>query len=197
MKYRNNKPIIFIGGLIIIVLLSLLVIFIQKKQHLVQEVDSLQKRSSMLEEQLQEREDIRYFRNYILFTGDTSAYKELYITYYGLHNLPYSIYLADHCNYPYACYNVYEEISERFDDLEDPNLQTKAIQMAIFYLKKGAMLKDRQCARILAGMYLKGDHVPQDTVIGREYLIQAEGPKLAEIEYKRIKNTDYSWFLQK
>ena len=138
-----------------------------------------------------------YFHNYILFSEDTSAYKELMVKYYGLHNLPYSIYMADHCNSSYACYNVYDEISRAFEGLDDQDLKNKALWLAISYLKKGAALKDHRCARVLAGMYIKGDMIPCDTVLGRKYLEQAENSRFVSNEYKRIEKSDRSFFLQK
>lgn len=195
MKSKYYKSFLVLEVVIITILSILLLFSVRKSHQFVQMIDSVQARNDALEEQMQEKEDLQYFRNYILFSEDTSAYKDMLVTYYGLYNLPYSIYMADHCDYPYACYEVYDEIVRCLKELEDANLKIKATRMAIDYLKKGASLKDNSCAFVLAGMYINGDNVPQDTILGKKYLEQAVPKELLEIEYNRIKKIEGSFFL--
>lgn len=196
MNSKKQKITILIGGGIIIILSILLMFTIREKQLYVEMYDSVQLREDSLENKIQEIEDIRCMCNYIFITGDTSVYKESLNYNYG-YNLPCSIYIADHFEYPTACYNVYSEIVYQISNLPDTSFKVKekAIELAINYLKKGAMQKDRQCAGILAGIYIKGDHVLQDTILGRKYLEQTlDNPELLDNIYNKIKGADYSCF---
>lgn len=195
MKSKHFKSFLVIEIVIITILSVLLLFSVRKSYQLVQIIDSVQTKNDALEEQMQEKEDFQYFRNYILFSEDTIAYKDMMVTYFGLNNLPYSIYMADHRDYPYACFEVYNEIVKCLKELEDANLKIKASRMAIDYLKKGAGLKDNSCSFVLAGMYINGDNVPQDTILGKKYLEQAVPKELLEIEYNRIKKFEGSFFL--
>lgn len=171
----------------VVILSILLILSVIDRRQLTSMLDSIQNRNEIVEERMQEYEDLQRFRNYILFTGDTSAYNELIINYYGLDNILYSIYMSDHCNYPYACYNVYDEILRTIDELEDSITINKAIEMAVCYLKKGVSLNDRRCARILAELYIEGSYVPRDTILGRDYLKQAVDSIFVDDDYERIR----------
>ena len=140
-------------------------------------------------------EGLSYIRNYVLFTMDTGAYEMMVKDAPEQRHLAYSLYMADRCSYPMACYQVYEEISETIDELENMELRYAATQMAIRYLKKGATLKDQRCTFVLAQMYIKGDHVFQDTVLGRKYLEQVVAPEFVEADYMNIKKSEDEVFL--
>ena len=195
MKYSPKLLLVLLEGVIISALSALLVISNLHKKSMGQMLDSIQVEDSVLKERQQDMDGLLYIHNYILFTKDTDAYKEMSINFYGADNLAYSIYMADHCDYPLACYNVYEEISRMMENTTDLELRKEASQLAVRYLKKGAMLGDGLCAFNLACMYIKGNYVQQDTILGRKYLEQAFGsPKNMEHLYKEIKNSQTSCF---
>ena len=196
MNCKYTKISIVLGSVALILLAIPLVFSIHKWQQYSQMFDSVQARNELLEEKIQDKKDFYYLSNYILFTGDTSAYKDLCNDNYG-YNLLCSMYMADHYGYPHACHEVYNEIAYRCKNISDAQLKNNAIQMAIGYLRKGAMLNDWQCAGVLAGMYIKGEFVPQDTILGRKYLEQMlDDKRVVEIFYKKYKNTKYSFFFQ-
>lgn len=157
-------------------------------------LDSIQVEDSVLKEKQQNLDALFHIRNYVLFTQDTAAYLEMYTTFYGANNLAYSIYMADHCDYPRACYNVYQEISSMIKNSANLEFKIEATRLAICYLKKGAALNDKLCAFVLAGMYIKGDYVQQDTVLGRKYLKQALGDQNTDVLFQNIKRSKNSWF---
>lgn len=196
MNCKYTKIFIVLGGVALILLAIPLVFSIHKWQQYSQMFDSVQARNELLEEKIQDKKDFYYLSNYILFTGDTSAYKDLCNDNYG-YNLLCSMYMADHYGFPYAYHAVYSEIAYRYKNFSDSQIKDKAIQMAIDYLREGARLNNWQCAGVLAGMYIKGEFVPQDTILGRKYLEQMlDDKRVVDIFYKKYKGTMSSFFFQ-
>ncbi len=194
MKWSPKNLLISLEGLIIVLLSVFLIINNQHRKSAIQMIDSIQEENSVLKEKRQDLDALFHIRNYVLFTQDTMAYLDMYTTFHGANNLAYSIYMADHCDYPRACYNVYQEISSMIKDSVDLKFRNDAARLAINYLKKGASLNDGQCAFVLAGMYIKGDYVQQDTVLGRKYLKQALGDQNTDVLFQNIKRSKNSWF---
>jgi TPR repeat protein len=194
MKWTLKSLLFSLEGIIIVSLSVLLIISNQHRKSAIQMLDSIQVEDSVLKEKQQNLDALFHIRNYVLFTQDTAAYLEMYTTFYGANNLAYSIYMADHCNYPRACYNVYQEISSMIKNSANLEFKIEATRLAICYLKKGAALNDKLCAFVLAGMYIKGDYVQQDTVLGRKYLKQALGDQNTDVLFQNIKRSKNSWF---
>ena len=194
MKWTLKSLLFSLEGIIIVSLSVLLIISNQHRKSAIQMLDSIQVEDSVLKEKQQNLDALFHIRNYVLFTQDTAAYLEMYTTFYGTNNLVYSIYMADHCNYPRACYNVYQEISSMIKNSANLEFKIEATRLAICYLKKGAALNDKLCAFVLAGMYIKGDYVQQDTVLGRKYLKQALGDQNTDVLFRNIKRSKNSWF---
>lgn len=194
MKWTLKSLLFSLEGIIIVSLSVLLIISNQHRKSAIQMLDSIQVEDSVLKEKQQNLDALFHIRNYVLFTQDTAAYLEMYTTFYGTNNLAYSIYMADHCNYPRACYNVYQEISSMIKNSANLEFKIEATRLAICYLKKGAALNDKLCAFVLAGMYIKGDYVQQDTVLGRKYLKQALGDQNTDVLFQNIKRSKNSWF---
>lgn len=194
MKWTLKSLLFSLEGIIIVSLSVLLIISNQHRKSAIQMLDSIQVEDSVLKEKQQNLDALFHIRNYVLFTQDTTAYLEMYTTFYGTNNLVYSIYMADHCDYPRACYNVYQEISSMIKNSANLEFKIEATRLAICYLKKGAALNDKLCAFVLAGMYIKGDYVQQDTVLGRKYLKQALGDQNTDVLFQNIKRSKNTWF---
>lgn len=194
MKWTLKSLLFSLEGIIIVSLSVLLIISNQHRKSAIQMLDSIQVEDSVLKEKQQNLDALFHIRNYVLFTQDTAAYLEMYTTFYGTNNLAYSIYMADHCNYPRACYNVYQEISSMIKNSANLEFKIEATRLAICYLKKGAALNDKLCAFVLAGMYIRGDYVQQDSVTGRKYLEQALGNQNTNVLFQNIKRSKNSWF---
>ena len=193
MKWTLKSLLFSLEGLIIVSLSVLLIISNQHRKSAIQMLDSIQVEDSVLKEKQQDIDALFHIRDYVLFTQDTAAYLEMYTTFYGTNNLVYSIYMADHCDYPRACYNVYQEISNMIKNSANLEFKIEATRLAICYLKKGAALNDKLCAFVLAGMYIRGDYVQQDSVTGRKYLEQALGDQNTNVLFQNIKRSKNSW----
>lgn len=197
MNLIKPKTSLLVGSIVIIILSILLVTNVREKRIAVYKYDSVMQKNSALEDTLRDMRNFAYFCNYILITKDTDAYTGILLDDFEL-SLSCSIYLADHLDYTVACHDVFIKIADLYKDFANDDLKDKAKDMAIQYLKKGASLKDSLCTYALACIYLNGDHVPQDTVLGRMYLEQSiENPKMVDILYKRLKNSDNSYFSEK
>ena len=123
---------------------------------------------------------IKTLKKLVKEKGDIDAYDEL-----SLAELPegefflYALYMANKYNYPLAYYDVYYSLVEFCGE---KNVDENTLNLALYYLKKGAELEDWNCMRELSLLYLTGKYVPLDSVKGKELR--------KKIDSKRKKNTN-------
>ena len=109
---------------------------------------------------------IKTLKKLVKEKGDIDAYDEL-----SLAELPegelliYSLYMANKYNYPLAYYNVYYSLI-RFCSEKD--IDNNTLNLALYYLKKGAELENYTCMSELRELYLTGKYVLLDSVKGKE-----------------------------
>ena len=117
---------------------------------------------------------IKELKKLVLSKGDTIAYKELRIAYlsvdyYEEEFLLYSIIMADKYNYPKAYYYVYMCLTSVFESHHYADkIDRKTKELALKYLKEGAVLNDGESTHALSELYLEGKYVPKDTILGKK-----------------------------
>ncbi|MDQ0066411.1 hypothetical protein [Chryseobacterium lathyri] len=104
---------------------------------------------------------IEKFKKEILMNGNVNAYNKLSIYYLKstFHNelLPYSILMADKYNHGDACHDIFVQLiglkqapkSQQYDISIFNKLNEGEKKYVLFYLKKGAKLKNINCIVVL------------------------------------------------
>lgn len=104
---------------------------------------------------------IEEYKKGVLINGDINAYNKLTLYYLKspFHNelLPYSILMADKYNHGDACHDIFVQLiglkqtpkSQKYDISIFNKLNEGEKQYVLFYLKKGAKLKNINCIVVL------------------------------------------------
>lgn len=107
----------------------------------------------------------------VLEKGDERAYYDLY---FALNNencngeyLYYSLIMSQKYNYPGANYWVYKCIVSFYED-NNIAIDTQTLNIALYFLRKGVELDNKNAQIELGELYLKGKYVIKDTIKGKE-----------------------------
>ena len=112
--------------------------------------------------------DIESWGN-LCFTNEKeySNYPNGQINRYEL-QLPYALILANRYGNPQACYDIYELITELYEAY-NIEMDSATINFVLFYLNKGADLRNGECLKRLYDFYIEGKYVTRDVKKANSY----------------------------
>ncbi|GHT32489.1 hypothetical protein FACS189434_04340 [Bacteroidia bacterium] len=109
----------------------------------------------------------------ILANGDIEAYKNLMFFSHASSGdyLIYSLFMANHYNYPDAYAFVYNYLTELYNK-NNIDIDEQTFNLALEYLQKGVDLGSSNAQIRMSELYINGKYFPQDSIKGFDLYVK-------------------------